>query len=733
MRGRPLKRAVHVSAGALAAALVAAVIASGMIDGAALARPTLPAILVFGSVLALVCATIARRIRFEPPTARAQRVSLWLRLAPAMADAEVTLALVSGVYALLAVSGGVHSPLYPVLYGVVAFAVTMQSAPGAWTAVIASLLLEAAQLWRGPGGSDAVLAASLHAALVMAAGVAHSLFLRGLVAALRHDHRRRVAAELRDQRAHARDYRLIAAALGADSRGAPNRGDEEHLLAVGGVEAISSGLYYMLGLVRRTLGARTCILLWLDERGQGLRIKELVTDSDDVVESGMVKASGAIGAVVHDRAPVVLARTKPGQVAYVDGREPVGAFAGVPVFDGGDARHLRGVLCADRAEAFTGDDIALLEGAADQVLRAIQSEHVFRSVERSKYEHERFYHASALLCEALTVEQVMETAFSAASEIVEHDVAAVSLFDAEQKRHKVLAARVRPGAESVVDPSSLIGLEYRPNNGLVSMVVKNKHYLPAGGELRDMSTPIFTKRAKIKGIQSLLVLPLMTADEAIGTFTLASQRPHHFRKDVREMLRVIANQVAVSIQNALMYRKMETMATTDGLTGLTNHRSFQERFENLVGRADRHGHKAAMLLCDVDHFKKVNDTYGHPIGDEVLRQVAAVLRNATRKIDIPARYGGEEFAVVLEETDLEGALRLADRIRKDVADLVIDSDQGTFQVTMSVGVSAFPDDSRDRAELIERADMALYHAKETGRNRVVSYQQFAAHRQKRAS
>jgi two-component system, cell cycle response regulator len=367
-------------------------------------------------------------------------------------------------------------------------------------------------------------------------------------------------------------------------------------------------------------------------------------------------------------------------------------------------------------------------------VRVIQSEQVFLAVERAKYEHERFYHASAMLCSALTLEQVMETAFDAAAQIVEYAAAAITIYDREHKRHRVFAVRVAPGAEKLLPAEQVSGLEFRDNSGLAAMVVKNKHYLPAGGELRDITAPIYTKRVKIKEAESLLVLPLLSADEAIGTFMLASRRRHRFGKDVREMLAIIANQVAVSLQNGMMYKKMETMATTDGLTGLTNHRSFQERFGDLLERAARHDHKAAVLLCDVDHFKNVNDTYGHPIGDEVLRQVAKMLQAAVRKIDIPARYGGEEFAVVLEATDEAGALRLADRIRQDVGAMSFDSDKGPFKVTMSIGVACFPEDGGDRAALIEHADHALYHCKETGRNRVTSYQQFqAARRARKAS
>jgi two-component system, cell cycle response regulator len=724
-RARGLRRAGRVGGGALTSALACAVVAAG---GTSLGGPrSHTATCITGAVAVIVFTALVRRVRFRPPSARAQRVSPWMAAASALADIELMLALVAGCGAVIAATGGLHSPVYPLLYGVIAFAATFMLRVAAAIAVLAALALEAALAQRA-GWPVAVLSA--HAAFIVAAALMHVVFMRSLVRGLRREHEHRVVDELRRRREEARDYRLISATLGAESRGPRNRGDEELALAAGSAEVVGESIYHTLGLLKGALDARTTVLLWLDERGEALRIKEAHTDVDWVAFGLRVTPSGALGAVLRDRHIVNLPQTRPGQIPYYEymGADASGPLLVVPVSDG---PHLRGLLCADRAEgAFSERDAELLSRAAAQVVHAVHSEQVFIAVERAKYEHERFYRASAMLGRALTLEQVMDTAFEAAAEIADYDLAVVTLFSPENRKHKVQGVRLRPDAQPITSPETLAQLEFKDNAGLVSMVVKNRHNLPAAGELKDDAIPIWTKRIKLRGVESLLVLPLTAGDEVIGTLALASRTRNRFRKDIREMLGVIANQVATSLQNAMMYRKMETMATTDGLTGLTNHRTFKERFAQLLERSARHGHKAAVLLCDVDHFKKVNDNYGHPIGDEVLRQVARVLKGAVRVIDIPARYGGEEFAVVLEATDLEGALRLAERIREDVGRLEIPTDKGPLSVTMSIGVAAFPDDSREQAQLIERADLALYSAKETGRNRVVCHRDFIAARNK---
>jgi two-component system cell cycle response regulator len=724
---RAARRAVRVASGAGLAVAGCAVLATGVLDQV-LTRPGAPRpheVAALVGLLLVVMAAVARRVRFVPSSARAQRVSFWLRSAVDFADVELALALVAGAHAVIALTGGLASPAYPVLYGLIAFAVTVMARPGAWAAVGAAVVLEAALWARQPDLRAAAIPAALHVAFLVGAAAAHALLLRGLVARARRRRTRRVDAELRAFADSARDYRLMTSALGPSSRAQRGRDEEERLLAVGSVELITDATVWILGTVKRSLEADTVALLWLDDGGEQLKLRELATDCDDVREPGAMGGAGVLGAVVRDRAPLLLAAVKAGQLPYYAAGHAGASVVAVPVCEG---PHLRGVLCADRGRPFEEGSRDLLAMAASQVLRTVQGEQVFRAVERAKYEYERFYQAASLLGRALTPEQVMETAFDACAAIADYDVGVVSLYDRDKKKHRVDAVRIGERGAELADKDALLGLEFKDNAGLASMVVKNKHYLPAGGEPREVTAPVYTRKIRLDEARSLLVLPLLVADEAIGTLALVSRSEKRFGKDVREMLSVIANQVAVALQNGFLYRKMETMATTDGLTGLTNHRAFQERFGDLLERAARHGHKAAVLLCDVDHFKKVNDNYGHPIGDEVLRRVAKVLQDVARKIDITARYGGEEFAVVLDNADLAQARSVAERMRQEIAKMVVETEKGPLRITESIGVAAFPEDGRDRATLIERADLALYHAKHSGRNQVVTYAELLAAR-----
>lgn len=172
--------------------------------------------------------------------------------------------------------------------------------------------------------------------------------------------------------------------------------------------------------------------------------------------------------------------------------------------------------------------------------------------------------------------------------------------------------------------------------------------------------------------------------------------------------------------DALVSRKLYERAVRDRLTGLYNRSFFDERLEAEHGSAWRHGLPLALIMLDIDHFKQVNDTWGHEAGDAALRAVGALLEAAVREVDIAARFGGEEFVVLLPETTMDGAKEFAERLRRRVEDEVVTWKDQVIPLSVSLGVSAVPECVTDPAELLQSADAALYQAKIAGRNRVVT-------------
>jgi diguanylate cyclase (GGDEF)-like protein len=215
-----------------------------------------------------------------------------------------------------------------------------------------------------------------------------------------------------------------------------------------------------------------------------------------------------------------------------------------------------------------------------------------------------------------------------------------------------------------------------------------------------------------------LVIPL-GPDGGENTMLLLAPEEADFGDQSRELALWLGSQAAVALENVRLHRLVERQASTDGLTDLANRRHFEEALASEISRAERFGGALALILADLDDFKQVNDRHGHQAGDDVLRAFADVLRNTVRDIDVAARYGGEEFAILLPQTDLEGAERLAERLRETMAGrqlaLVPDA---TFTVTSSFGVASFPE-APTPAELFAAADEALYRAKSAGKNCVV--------------
>jgi len=221
---------------------------------------------------------------------------------------------------------------------------------------------------------------------------------------------------------------------------------------------------------------------------------------------------------------------------------------------------------------------------------------------------------------------------------------------------------------------------------------------------------------------SFLALPLVVGGEVTGVYITARREKKSYTAYEVKLLETMTAHVSMAKSNATIYKKMEEMAITDGLTGLNNHRHFQERLSEELERSDRYKDKFAFFLTDIDFFKKVNDVHGHPAGDKILKGVSQILKSSIRSIDFAARYGGEEFAVILLNADKDVAVEIAERLRETIEKTSFNIGDGkTLNITMSIGISTYPGGAHTKSLLISRADETLYLAKEEGRNRTYVY------------
>lgn len=224
---------------------------------------------------------------------------------------------------------------------------------------------------------------------------------------------------------------------------------------------------------------------------------------------------------------------------------------------------------------------------------------------------------------------------------------------------------------------------------------------------------------------SALIIPIVFDDHDLGTiFLRVKRRGEGFSENEVDLCRLVAEASFFSLKNACLYAalkeekdKLKEISITDPLTGIYNHNFFYKRLEEEFDRASRYGMPLSVVMMDIDNFKEINDTYGHRVGDRVLKKIADLFKRSVRKSDMIARYGGEEFAEILTYTQKNGAAEEAERLRKLVSELTFENDEKDLKVTLSLGVAEYnPDKIANSGELVNRADKALYKAKKAGKN-----------------
>ena len=434
-----------------------------------------------------------------------------------------------------------------------------------------------------------------------------------------------------------------------------------------------------------------------EARARELRLVAVSSEGPDAAERHLLGGVSEVEEVLRGALAVAEAALRPHTVA-----------CGVPLEERGGG--LLGALVADRAAAFSAEEQRVLEALASEVTRAVEAERLLGAVRREKEEKARFFRALEELNKTTTPQQAAQTAIAQARQMCGAlDLCAITLV--EDRRHRVVAVEGEAA-------SPLRDLSFGENAGLVSNVVKLGAPLP-GRALGAMDRVlIFDAGTVVRGLAALKIFPLKSGESVVGTLVCGSRSPDALPEAAQKELAMLALQAAEALVRTRLYAQAERLATTDGLTGLLNRRTFNAQLHGRLREAERYQRPLSLVLIDIDHFKQVNDGYGHPAGDAVLRSVADLLTRQARETDIVARYGGEEMTLILPETDARGALAIAERIRKSVGEAHHRTEQGNLRVTISAGLSTWPGGGESGEELLEAADKALYRAKQAGRNRV---------------
>ncbi|APR99722.1 diguanylate cyclase [Pajaroellobacter abortibovis] len=506
----------------------------------------------------------------------------------------------------------------------------------------------------------------------------------------------------------ARSYRLLE--VNKQTQAIPSLNST---LTQSSVEEIRQASLYALNLLHHSLHLHTAALLWLNRAGTHLRICQFVSEPGaEIDESPFHAGDGVLGAVTTQRKKLCLQDLKMiYHLPYYRGPCPIRSLLALPLLE---HETLQGVLVVDRTrgEPFSPHEENLVMQAARFCIRTVQNERVFVQLEKTKIEQEKLYQAAQALGAALSEEDVLKVGLQATQEITSFDLAAVTIFDEASQIHEVRAVHSN---DHSLDP--LLHTRFAQNNSLVSMVVQNRYPLPYKGEMDGGQNHVLSPYQRWPKVASLLILPLLLHDRAMGTLILSSYQPRAFGDSIRSILEVLASHLVVSLSNARMIHQLERLATTDGLTGLLNKTAMLNITTQKITSAERSHQKLSLLILDIDFFKKVNDHYGHDTGDIVLQGIGAILSKQKRTTDVAARFGGEEFILLCEQTDEKGAMLLAERIREECAKQLFITSQKPLHVTCSLGISIFPDHGHTWDVLFKRADEALYYSKRSGRNR----------------
>lgn len=377
------------------------------------------------------------------------------------------------------------------------------------------------------------------------------------------------------------------------------------------------------------------------------------------------------------------------------------------------------LLLADKKNSvpFVSGDFQLIQAIVGLASTSINNAMLFENSETTKNEldHKVFnlmtlQQSSKVLSSTLDLNELINISIDMFLETVWANKGVLMLLSDERPELEVKAFKG-------ISKANIDALKKDPNETWAMTTVEKEKKPIFAQEISGRSYQAYT--SVNRELPFAVYIPMLKEGELYGVIKVGPKiNGQAFTENDLEFFATLASQAVIAFENARLY----SLAITDSITKLYVHRYFQLRLDEEVARSRRYNSTISLLMCDIDHFKPINDNYGHQQGDAILKEVSKILRKNVRNTDIAARYGGEEFAIILPETTQADAKIVAERIRRDVAHFDFPSiipGQPPIKCSISIGVAGFPLNADNKDQLIQKADSALYKAKGAGRNKVV--------------
>ena len=495
------------------------------------------------------------------------------------------------------------------------------------------------------------------------------------------------------------------------------------------IEFINRSLKVHLALLRQQLHVETAVLLWLRADLEQLEVRAVDTLRDEWTVTQFKTDYGILEEALNE--PLIFNDPIEAHVLvpYYDQSLTIGGLLSMPVFLSGQTK-ADGILIVDRGSNETWDqsDSSTLRIIAEKIALDIETSRLLRQVSYDSGQVERLCFSLRQLNEAFALNEVAQCAVMGIGSYDGFDSA--TFFEVHDSVGLRVSARwLHPQIQQhyLSQPSLEVGDFIEWHNGPLFQVLSEDLNLSTLDEPIQPIHYIDIDDYPLAVAASAKVIKLSdpVTQITLGLLLVTGSDDEVIQAKNMSALNILFEQIEVKLSSITAHERLKGMALRDGLTGLKNHMTFQSESTDMLKRAERDQAPLTFALIDIDHFKSVNDTYGHPFGDLVLQEVAKTLQKQVRDVDLVARYGGEEFAMVLHATELEQAFVSVERVRQSIQDLSFDHQGEIVRISISVGLSCYPIDSRDKERLIERADKALYQSKRNGRNQLTAWRTIA--------